>query len=497
WNDDGLSSKLTERAGVRWSIDSVTGNARRNVPRSSNREVQTCAACHSRRVQVADRAASGHTLLDRYLPSLILPGLYYADGQQRDEVYDYGSFLQSRMYHAGVTCSDCHNPHTGSVRSSGNALCAQCHRPEKYDTIAHTFHARGSPGSSCISCHMPSRIYMQVDARQDHSIRIPRPDQSQRYGTPNACNLCHTNRDAAWASGQVLRWYGHQASGYQRFADAFAADERQDTSAGRALTSLATDRTQPSIVRASALARLALRPASIPPATLQRLAMDSSALVRYGALLTLESFPPASRVAAAAPLLADSVRAVRIQAAWVLAPVAGELTGDAAAHFTTAASDFIESQRYNGDRAENRLTLGTFLAELGRFDEATAAFSGAIALSPDLAEAYANLADVERGQGQEKKSESTLRLGITKSPADPRLHYALGLALARQQRLADAVASLATADSLAPNDASIGYGYALALHSAGEDRKARSVAMRVLASAPGDSRVRELLRELK
>src|SRR5512133_491458 len=128
WKDDRLQSKLTERHGVAWIIDSATGNAHRSSPRISEREIQTCAQCHSRRNHIADGYTPGAPLLDYYAPIPLVAGLYYPDGQQRDEVYTVASFLQSKMSSAGVTCADCHDPHTAKPRKPGNQVCGQCHR---------------------------------------------------------------------------------------------------------------------------------------------------------------------------------------------------------------------------------------------------------------------------------------------------------------------------------------------------------------------------------
>ena len=160
---------------------------------------------------MSERARIGGPFLDDYEPDLLLPGLYYADGQIDGEVYVYGSFTQSRMYRHGVRCSDCHDPHTLKLRATGNALCVRCHSPDGnprfpslqkkvYDAPEHHFHPPGSPGAACVACHMPARTYMQLDRRRDHSLRIPRPDLTLEIGTPNACTGCHQDRDARWAA---------------------------------------------------------------------------------------------------------------------------------------------------------------------------------------------------------------------------------------------------------------------------------------------------------
>ena len=221
----GLTARLDERRGVAWNVSATSGNATRSHPRVSDREIETCAQCHSRRSQIADGYEAGKPFLDYYRPALLTRPLYHADGQQRDEVYDWGSFLQSKMFARGVTCSDCHNPHSGKLRADGNATCASCHLPAKYDTPAHTHHESTSAGATCIGCHMPTTTYMVIDPRHDHSLRIPRPDLSVTLGTPNACTSCHTQRDARWAAAQVTAWYGPRAGpdAHERVAKAFFA----------------------------------------------------------------------------------------------------------------------------------------------------------------------------------------------------------------------------------------------------------------------------------
>jgi hypothetical protein len=168
---------------------------------------------------------------------------------------------------------------------------------------------------------MPTTTYMIVDPRHDHSMRVPRPDLSVKFGTPNACNGCHANRDARWAAAQANQWYGHEPRGYQRFAAAFAAANADVPGAQAQLRAIAGDSTQPPIVRATAFAETN---ASNSRATLETLAQglrDSSPLVRLGALQSLVNAPPDVRTLLAVPLLSDPARAVRLDAASILAAV--------------------------------------------------------------------------------------------------------------------------------------------------------------------------------
>jgi predicted CXXCH cytochrome family protein len=428
WPNDGLPAQLTERRGVRWTTDSAASIARRSVPRTTDREIETCAQCHASRAHIAEGYTAGAPLLDYYIPSLILPELYFPDGQQRDEVYDYGSFLQSKMYRAGVTCSDCHDPHTGGVRAKGNQVCTQCHRASTYDAASHHFHAAGSPSGQCVACHMPDTTYMQIDPRHDHSLRVPRPDLSVTLGVPNACNRCHRERDAAWAAKAMPERRPDPVLGFQRFAGAFAADDRGDSGAADSLAAVFADSAEPAIVRASALARLARYGV---PATLARArvaADDPNGLVRLAALQALEAVPPRDRVSAAVPLLGDSTRAVRQGAAWVLAPLADSLATPLQRRaYAAAAAEFVESQRYNADRAGNRLTLAAFYAQRRRLDSAMAEYRGALRLAPQYREARLGLAAVLSELGRVNEAIRTLDTALVSAPRDADVLLALGI----------------------------------------------------------------------
>ena len=194
---------------------------------------------------------------DTHVVAPLARGLYEPDGQMRDEVYNYGSFKQSKMFAAGVTCSDCHEPHAAKLRASTSGVCLQCHSPEKYAAASHSHHESANPPLDCASCHMPDRTYMVIDRRHDHSFRIPRPDLSTKVATPNACNDCHTDRTAEWAAAAIDRWHGPNRKGFQNFAEAFHAAWESQSDAGALLAHVAADQETPAFVRASALPELA------------------------------------------------------------------------------------------------------------------------------------------------------------------------------------------------------------------------------------------------
>jgi len=485
----GLTARLDERRGVVWTRDAAGDNAVRSKPRTSDREIEVCAQCHARRSQIAEGYEAGKPFLDYYRPSLLMRPLYHTDGQQRDEVYNWGSFLQSKMYANGVTCSDCHDPHSGRLREQGNAVCATCHLPARYDAAAHHHHKPGTAGAACTACHMPTSTYMVVDPRHDHSPRVPRPDLSVTLGVPNACNACHSKRDARWAAAKVSAWYGRDAQKHrhQQFAAAFRAADTGAADAVAQLLKVAQEPSQPAIARATALTELGGRPSRTAFDALAEGLRDPDPLVRLGAIQALAQAPQAARALSAAPLLSDSVKSVRIEAASILADVPAErLSAEQHAAFERAAAEYVETQRYNADRAEARVNLGTFYGNRGNVAGAEAELKAAIRLEPRFIPAYVNLADLYRAAGRDADGERVLREAIMMSPQNAILHHVRGLALVRLKRVGEALAELERAATLEPGNARFAYVSAVALHSTGKVKVAIARLEKALSTHPND-----------
>jgi len=483
----GLLVANNDRRGAVWTIDPVSGNARRSEPRSSNNEIQTCARCHSRRSQIHENYVHGQSVDDDYRVTLLDADLYFPDGQIKAEDYEYGSFIQSRMFHAGVTCSDCHEPHSLKLRADGNGVCLQCHAAEKYNSPAHHFHKTGSPGALCANCHMPIRTYMVIDARRDHSIRIPRPDLSVKLATPNACNGCHVDQSAQWASQVVDKWYRHAPKGFQRFAETLQESAIGAPGAARALAELIEDREQPAIARATALERAAAYAASLNEATRDNVVGDPSPLVRRAAARSLPAIDPRAAADLTSPLLSDRVRSVRIEAAESLAGRPDDsLSAATSAALARAIDEYIAAQQFNADRPEAHLNLALLFAKELELGKAEAQLKIALSLDPSFVPAAVNLADLYRASGREGEAERALRNAIASYRDDASLEYALGLSMVRQGRRQEALSHLSTAAKLDPSNARCGYVYAVALADAGQPDQAIGELDRVLKLHPYD-----------
>jgi tetratricopeptide (TPR) repeat protein len=484
--DKGLLILLDERRNANWRIDPATGNARRGTPRLTSREIQMCARCHSRRSQIHEDFVHGQPLGDDYRVALLDADLYYPDGQIKAEDYEYGSFIQSRMFHAGVTCSDCHEPHRLKLRAEGNKVCLQCHAAARYDSIAHHFHQPASPGSRCVECHMPSTLYMVIDARRDHSIRIPRPELTVSLGVPNACNKCHTGKPAQWAADTIRKWYGHTAGGFQHFAKALNAGSLGAPGADKLLRALIADQSQPAIARASALVRLgALDDISTPEVVRQNVPNHDS-LLRRAAAQALSGTEPGLSGPILSPLLDDPVLAVRIESAQVLAGApANDLAGGEAA-LARAAGEYIAAQQLNADRPESHMNLALLFVREKQFDQAERQLRDALSLQPSFVPAAVNLADLYRELGREAEGESVLRTAITRVPGSAALEHALGLLEVRQGNKKEALEHLAAAARMDPGNARDAYVYALALDDAGRSATAIDALRAALEKHPYD-----------
>jgi predicted CXXCH cytochrome family protein len=463
----GLTIALDERRDAGWAIDAATGNPHRITPRILEREIEMCARCHSRRGQINEDYVHGQQVGDDYRVALLDDDLYFPDGQVKGEVYEYGSFLQSRMYREGVTCSDCHEPHSLKLRADGNKLCLQCHST-RYDSPLHHFHQPGTAGALCANCHMPTHTYMVIDARRDHSIRIPQPDLSIKLGTPNACNECHTDESAQWASEAIYRWYGHTPSGFQHFAETLQKGAEGGPGTRDALDQLVGNQDQPAIARASALSLLALL--GPPPAgtAVAPGVKDVSPLVRRSAAHALSGTSTAESIENADSLLNDPVRNVRIETAEQLAKMpADAFPAGLRISFERATDEYIAAQELNADRPEAHMNLGLLFAREGQPDRAEAELKTALSLDPNFAPAAVNLADLYRGLGRDTEGEVVLRSALRRSPDDASLLHALGLLMVRKKQTAQAIEMLAAAARLDPGNARYAYVYAVALNDSG------------------------------
>ncbi len=486
----GLAVRLKDPGRFDWIFNLGRKIARRQSPASKVSLTDSCGRCHARRSVLFRQFAHGQPLTNSHLPALLRDELYFPDGQIRDEVYVYGSFLQSRMATAGVTCANCHDPHSQKLLAKGNALCAQCHKVKAFNTTKHHRHKEGSAGAQCVSCHMPARTYMVIDPRRDHSFRIPRPDLTTRIGAPNACNQCHKSKSAKWAAETVANWYGPARTTKLHYGEILHAGRLGAPGSAQKLGLLAADRTVPGIVRATAVRLMGRQLGASTLQAIRAVLDDKDPLVRVAAVRALSSGPPRLRIGLLAASLTDKARAVRIETGRALIDIPpAQFREQDWLVLLAAIGEYRASLRANDDSPAAHLARGMYLLRKRRLVDAEKSLRTAIRIDPDTIAAYVNLADLYRLQRNNEKAVSILRTALKQQPESADAHHALGLAFVRQRRMGTAILHLRQAARLAPDNPRYSYIYGIALNSSNRTEAAVGVLKDALKRHPYNTQI--------
>ena len=433
----------------------------------ANQQIEMCASCHARRSELAARE-HGKAFLDGHSLRLLEQDMYHADGQIQDEVYVYGSFLQSKMYSEGVSCSNCHDPHSLKIKAEGNALCLQCHSAKSYDVQKHHHHVVGSEGAQCVSCHMPETTYMGVDKRRDHSFKIPEPSLTVQFGIPNACNRCHDKQDAKWSLSQLEGWFGKNKAANQH-ALILEKARSNDASVFPSLIALANDASQFGMLRATAALEAGrfFDQQALPQ--IEPSLRSDKALLRLAAVRSLDAVPVQARYALLQSLVKDKVKAVRMAVAAQLAALQLEQLPEPQARALRVLFDeYLNSEMFNADMPSAQMNMALFYIGRGDALAAENAYLHALKLSPQYLPALLNLADLYRMLQRDSDGEGVLKRAIKLAPQSAATHHALGLLHVRLKNLSQAVNSLEQASLLEPANVRYVYVYAIALQNTGQ-----------------------------
>ncbi len=483
--DRGFNFSLNDRGAFGPAGNGTSGTFSRIDGKRPTTQTETCAACHSRRSELQD-FQPGTPFDEQYNLALITPGLYFPDGQINDEVYVYGSFLQSKMHQAGVVCTDCHDPHSNAVRADDNTLCTQCHSSELFDRTEHHHHPVRSSGSACVDCHMPARTYMVVDDRRDHSFRIPRPELTGELGVPNGCNNCHEDQSPQWALDATKDW-GVTADPRTVQARAMDAAWSGQVNALPALLTIAGEPGNPAILRASALIAASGFPSRESYLAAQQMLSAKDPLLRAAAVRSLDPVPVAQRYAVLRDLITDGSKSVRMAVAQQLTEFpAGQLPGESGAELRSLLSEYLSTMQHNADMPEEQINLGVFHSRTGDPIAAEKAYRAALRLSPGYVPALLNLSDLYRENGLDDKAEPLLRQAVERSPGSAPPSHAMGLLLVRQGKLQNAVPYLRDAARNDPSNPRYSYVYAVALWETGSREEAVTELESALARLPGN-----------
>ncbi|NKB34876.1 MAG: tetratricopeptide repeat protein [Pseudomonadales bacterium] len=458
----GFEKSLAKESLFQFSGDEPIA---RNIAGDSSMQLDTCAVCHSRR-GVSGGYEANRFYHEQYQLSFLNRELYFADGQINDEVFVFGSFVQSKMYQAGVSCTDCHNAHTAELKAPANTLCLSCHQAETYRSLDHHQHPLASAGAQCTSCHMPERTYMQVDARADHSFSIPRPALANRIGAPNACNNCHDDWSATEVIANYVQLFGEETESV--FAEANQEVQRLNTLALPNILAVANDTSFPAIQRATLLSQAANFPARITLESIQRNLLDSDPLVRRAAVEASAILPPQGRLQLLQNYMNDEVKTVRLAVANQLADAFAFAPEPMHAEILALFDEHEESLLYIQDTPGGQLNLATYYIRRGNPVATIRAYERALEIEPNFVPALLNLADLRREDGNEAEAESLLQRAITIAPDSGAAQHALGLLNVRTGSLSQALEQLRLATQTADASPRYSYVYAVALESEGE-----------------------------
>ncbi|BCH30619.1 hypothetical protein MesoLjLc_25490 [Mesorhizobium sp. L-8-10] len=417
-------------------------------------EQNMCGPCHSRREAMGgDSTSPQATFGDHYNLMTLGNGLYFPDGQQHDEVYILGSFLQSKMHAKGVTCTNCHDAHSGGLVAEGNAVCTQCHneagrtdfpslKPANYDSPDHHHHPEASDGARCVSCHMPGRNYMVVDSRRDHFFRVPDPLLSDKVGSPDACLSCHSAKSAAWAADNIRRWAPDLSSAASTLAETLAVARREGITQKTFddLIAVANDRSRAAVERATAAREIGDQADPATAVALVELLSDESEIVRAAAVRLWRSAPAADRVARLEPLLADPVAVVRVAAALELSNVSPDaLPADRREALAAALAELKATMEAKADFPEGQLAIGGLAMATRNWDAAQAAFAEATLMDPQLIQAWQARANIAAALGFAVEATAILADAHAKNPDDVTIAAQLSQFLMNQGRADDAI----------------------------------------------------------
>lgn len=484
------------------SYDSNFGLVLKTNNQTTKQYVEACAPCHSRRTSLGVEDHRSNDFYNKYRPQLITPPLYFSDGQMLDEVYNFGSFTQSKMYMHEVRCNDCHDAHSLKFKFEDNALCTQCHRAEEYDTFQHHFHKyaseKGEPvknrfgeivavgeGVLCRNCHMQKRFYMGIDDRRDHSFRIPRPDISIKYNIPNACNDCHADKSFQWSEDYIKKYYGERKKFTYAsiLADGYLQKENTDTS----LIRLIKNDLYSEVVRAAAIQYLSFYQTQEADETIKMMMDSPEPIIREAAINSFNSNNTMNFINTLEPLLNDPVKIVRLAAAERLSAVQKDFFSDSLYIILTGVrKEYLDALMYTSDFPTGKYNLGNYYSNEGDYLNAERFYKDAIKMDSLFYPAKSNLALLCYNQGKLQEAEK-LFIDLIKNHSEyTQGEYYLGLLYAEQKRYKEAAEVLEKAASKADMNPRIFYNLGLIYQYLNKKEKAESSLRKAYSSSPDE-----------
>ena len=398
----------------------------------------SCGSCHAKAVVLTNNFTPGERFFDHFDLVTLEDADFYPDGRDLGENYTHTTWLMSPCVQSGkLSCLHCHTS-SGRYRfkaeDKANNACLPCHKERVQNSAAHTNHPPGTPASKCIACHMPMTDFARMK-RSDHSLLPPTPAVTLAYKSPNACNVCHIDKDAKWADENVRKWRkrDYQAPVLYRTGLIDAARKRDWSRLPEMLEFLNKKEDRDEIV-ATSLIRL-LRNCDDPrknPVMLKML-KDRSPLVRSAAVDALALYPTRENLQVMVKATADDYRLVRIRAAAGIAGWTGLALSEAdKKNIEKATREYLQSIKIPPDHWSSYYNEGNYYLNIGNYRQAIAGYETSLRLEPLGVMSRVNMSIAYARLGENKKAETSLREALKVSADNAAANFNMGLLKAEQ-----------------------------------------------------------------
>jgi Tfp pilus assembly protein PilF len=440
----------------------------RTKPFSAEQMNSLCESCHAKMMPVTSSFKPGDRFFDHFGLAALEQNDFYPDGRDLGENFTMTSWRLSPCAQSGkLSCIACHTS-SGRYRfrdpAKATEACLPCHEPNVKNLPQHSHHPPGTNSPTCISCHMPMTEFARM-RRSDHSMRPPMPAATAAYGSPNACNLCHTNKSAAWADRLVREWKprDYQAPVLQRAA-LIAAARKHDWSRLPDMLKYLAGPGREEIWAASLIELLRTCDQEAKWNVIEACLKDQSPLVRAAAAEALGDGLRPETLPALLAATRDDYRLVRVRAAAALAVVPREGLAEADRKSLDAASEeLLASFVARPDESTAHYNLGNFYMERHQYDRAIAAFETATRLQPDSLPPLVNVAMAYNLSGENEKAEASLRRAVRLDATNAAVNLNLGMLLAEMDKLPEAERAFRTAFKADPRSAQTAYNLGVLL----------------------------------
>lgn len=407
-----------------------------------------CAPCHAKMTPITPSYMPGDKYFDNYNITTLEDRDFYVDGRDLGENYTMTGWMMNPCIEGGeLHCVTCHTS-SGRDRNKENPDqgCLQCHNNRNEDLETHTGHPK-ELGLTCLSCHMPKREFVGHFLRSDHSFRPPMPEATIKFGSPNACNDCHTDKTPQWANEIVKkRANGNYQEETLKWAQLIKEARDMDWENVEKMYAYINNPETNEVVANSFVRLLGnFSGESKTPVLLEAL-NNKSELVRSSAAYGLAGIDTEEVKTALIKACQDEIRLVRIQAANALIAFAPErFSPEEQAVLDKAEAEYVTSMTSRLDNWSNHYNLGIYHQNKGDAQSALNSYETAARLYPHSIMPLINSSVLYSYIGNNAKAEENLKKVIELDPKNEAANLNLGLLLAEQGRLAEAEKALKTA----------------------------------------------------